>query len=451
MSGKLMRRLALLLFFVPFVLQAQQLAFPGAEGFGRFTTGGRGGKVYVVTNLQDSVTKPTEGSLRWALNKQGPRTIVFAVSGTIELKRPLSISKGDVTIAGQTAPGDGICIKDYVVTVDADNVIIRYLRFRCGNLYATDASQDSFSGHRHKNVIIDHCSMSWSVDEAASFYDNENFTMQWCLISESLNNGGHPKGPHGYGGIWGGMGASFHHNLFASHTSRNPRFCGARYHEATKETELVDFRNNVIFNWGFNSSYGGEMGRQNMINNYYKPGPATKKSVRGRILEPFDSLGVWYIDGNYVEGSRAISCDNWNGGVQGDFAGAGSIKAAKPFDFAPVTTQRATKAYKLVVRAAGANLPRRDPVDTRILKETISGKCTFGGEYGASTGIIDNAASVGGWPELKTYNVKEDSDKDGMPDVWEKTKGLDPLNPEDRNNISDNGYTMLEEYLNSIH
>ncbi|HNX66506.1 MAG TPA: pectate lyase [Bacteroidales bacterium] len=446
-----MRKLAILLFFVPFVLQAQQLAFPGAEGFGRFTTGGRGGKVYVVTNLLDSVTKPPEGSLRWAVNKQGPRTIVFAVSGTIELKRSLSISKGDVTIAGQTAPGDGICIKDYVVTVDADNVIIRYMRFRCGNMYATDASQDAFSGHRHKNIIIDHCTMSWSVDEAASFYDNENFTMQWCLISESLNNGGHPKGPHGYGGIWGGMGASFHHNLFASNTSRNPRFCGARYHQATKETELVDFRNNVIFNWGANSSYGGEMGQQNMINNYYKPGPATKKSVRGRILEPFDSLGVWYVDGNYVEGSRAISGNNWNGGVQGDFAGARGIKAAKPFDVAPVKTQSAKNTYKLVVKEAGANLPKRDPVDTRILKETVSGKCTFGGEYGANTGIIDNAANVGGWPELKTYNVKVDSDGDGMPDEWEKASGLDPSNPEDRNNVSDTGYTMLEEYLNSIH
>jgi pectate lyase len=446
-----MRKLLLLLFFVPFALQAQQLAFPGAEGFGRFTTGGRGGEVYIVTNLLDSVSRPPEGSLRWALNKQGPRTIVFAVSGTIELKRALSISKGDVTIAGQTAPGDGICIKNYVVTVDADNVIIRYMRFRCGNQFQADASQDALSGHRHKNIIVDHCSVSWSVDEAASFYDNENFTMQWCLISESLDNAGHPKGPHGYGGIWGGMGASFHHNLFANHTSRNPRFCGARYHPATKETELVDFRNNVIFNWGFNSSYGGEMGKQNMINNYYKPGPATKKSVRGRILEPFDSLGVWYIDGNYVEGSKTISFNNWNGGVQGDFAKAKGIRVMKPFDFAPVTTQSAKGAYKIVVRDAGATLPRRDPVDTRVLQEVVSGKCAFGDSYGKKTGIIDNAASVGGWPDLKTYNVKEDTDKDGMPDDWEKANALDPSNPDDRIKIAASGYTMLEEYLNSIH
>jgi hypothetical protein len=446
----MMRKLIFIMLLIPSVVFSQQLAFPGAEGFGRYTTGGRGGDVYIVTNLTDSVTKPLEGSLRWALNKKGPKTIVFAVSGTIELKRTLNISKGDVTITGQTAPGDGICIKDYNVSVDADNVIIRYLRFRCGNTYITDASQDAIAGHRQKNIIIDHCSMSWSVDETASFYDNENFTMQWCLISESLNNAGHPKGAHGYGGIWGGMGASFHHNLFASHTSRNPRFCGARYHPDTRETEVVDFRNNVIFNWGTNSSYGGEMGQQNMINNYYKPGPATKKSVRGRIVEPFDSLGRWYLDGNLVEGSKAISCKNWHGGVQGDFAKAPGIKALKPFAFAPVTTQSAKEAYKLVLKNAGAILPARDAVDTRIINETITGKCTYGDKYGANSGIIDSPASVGGWPELKTYNVTVDTDNDGMPDDWEKANGLDPMNPDDRNNPAKSGYTMLEEYLNGI-
>ena len=445
-----MRRILLLIFFVPLAVSAQQPAFPGAEGYGRYTTGGRGGAVYIVTTLADSVTKPPEGSLRWALNKQGPRTIVFAVSGTIELKRELSISKGDVTIAGQTAPGDGICIKNYVVTVDADNVIIRYMRFRCGNLAAADASQDALSGHRHKNIIIDHCSMSWSVDEAASFYDNENFTMQWCLISESLYNAGHPKGAHGYGGIWGGMSATFHHNLFADHSSRNPRFCGARYHEATRETELVDFRNNVIFNWGANSAYGGEMGKQNMINNYYKPGPATKKQVRGRIVEPFDSLGQWYIEGNYIEGNKIISNNNWLGGVQGDFAGATGIRSVSPFPFAPVATQTAREAYKLVLKSAGAILPVRDAVDSRIVSETVSGKCAYGDTYGAHTGLIDSPLSAGGWPELKTYNVRTDSDSDGMPDDWEKAHGLDPSDPADRNIIAKSGYTMLEEYLSSI-
>lgn len=445
-----MRKLAFALLFIATALQAQLPAFPGAEGFGRYTSGGRGGDVYIVTNLQDSVTKPPEGSLRWALNKSGPRTIVFAVSGTIELKRGLDITKGDVTIAGQTAPGDGICIRNHTVSVEADNVIIRYIRFRCGISAGAGDPSDAITGIGNRNIIIDHCSMSWSVDEAASFYDNENFTMQWCIVSESLYDAGHPKGEHGYGGIWGGAGASFHHNLMASHTSRNPRFCGARYHPETRETEIVDFRNNVIFNWGFNSSYGGEMGQQNMINNYYKSGPATRKQVRHRIVEPSDSLGKWYISGNHVEGSREVTADNWNGGVQGDFALSADIRAELPFPFSPVNTDKAKRAYKLVMKNAGALLPKRDSYDERIIGEVISGECSYGDSYGAGTGIIDSQESVGGWPELKTYNVLPDIDRDGMADSWERKKGLDPADPDDRNRTGSSGYTMLEEYINSI-
>lgn len=444
-----MKKLLILICLFPLAVSGQLPAFPGAEGFGRYTSGGRGGDVWVVTNLTDSVTKPLPGSLRWALNKTGPRTIVFAISGTIELKRRLSISKGDVTIAGQTAPGDGICIKGNTVSVDADNVIIRYVRFRCGIDLPTEEPPDAITGIRRRDIIIDHCSMSWSVDETASFYDNTNFTMQWCIISESLYNAGHYKGEHGYGGIWGGMGASFHHNLLASHTSRNPRFCGARYHPDTKEKEIVDFRNNVIFNWGFNSSYGGEIGHQNMINNYYKPGPATKKTVLSRIVEPFDSLGRWYLSGNYMTGSRQVTSDNWAGGVQGDFAKAKGIRVNEPFTFAPVKTQKASKAYKLVLKNAGAVLPRRDVLDERIVRETVTGICAYGDSYGAGTGIIDSQNNTEGWPELKTYGVQPDSDADGMPDRWERSKGLNPDDPADRNTKARSGYTMLEEYLNS--
>ena len=444
-----MKKIIALLLFIPLMASSQQLAFPGAEGYGRYITGGRGGAVYIVTNLADSATKPPAGSLRWALNKTGPRTVVFAVSGTIELKRKLSISKGDVTIAGQTAPGDGICLKDHNVSIDADNVIIRYIRFRRGNSVSNDP-EDALTSIRHKNIIVDHCSISWAVDEVASFYDNKNFTLQWCIISESLNNAGHPKGEHGYGGIWGGMDASFHHNLLASHTSRNPRFCGARYHPDTKETEIVDFRNNVIFNWGFNSSYGGELGQQNMVNNYYKAGPATKKSAINRIVEPYDSLGRWYINGNYVAGFKKITADNWAGGVQGDFAQGPNIKVTNPFVFAPVITHSAEKAYILVLKNAGATLPKRDALDTRIISETISGRCAYGDSYGANTGIIDSQKNTEGWPELKTYNVLPDSDMDGMPDKWEKSKGLDPENPEDRNIVAKSGYSMLEEYINGL-
>ena len=447
-----MRRIIAILFFLAagILVNAQLPAFPGAEGFGRYTTGGRGGAVYAVTNLADSVVKPPEGSLRWALNKPSPKTIVFAVSGTIDLKRRLNISKGDVTIAGQTAPGDGICIKGETVSIEADNVIIRHVRFRCGNEIAGEEPKDAISCIRHRNIIIDHCSMSWSVDEAASFYDNENFTLQWCIISESLYDAGHPKGEHGYGGIWGGKGASFHHNLLASHTSRLPRFCGARYHPDTRETELVDFRNNVIFNWGFNSSYGGEMGQQNMVNNYYKPGPATKKDVISRIVEPWDTVGRWHVSGNRIEGNSKVSSDNWSGGVQGDNAGNPVIREDEPFVVADVRTTSARRAYRSVLRNAGATLPHRDPVDARIIDETRAGFCAFGDSYGAGTGIIDTQNSAGRWPLLKTYDVLADNDGDGMADSWELKKGLNPADPEDRNNLSGSGYTMLEEYINGL-
>jgi hypothetical protein len=213
---------------------------------------------------------------------------------------------------------------------------------------------------------------------------------------------------------------------------------------------VVDFRNNVIFNWGFNSAYGGEMGKQNMINNYFKSGPATKKSVRNRIVEPLDSLGRWYIDGNFVKDFPDITSNNWAGGVQGDYANDPEIRVLSPFSCASVLTQSAEEAYKLVLKEAGAILPKSDILDKRIINETMSGICAFGDSYGAHTGIIDSQNNTEGWPELKTYNVLIDSDDDGMPDTWERSKGLNPNDPEDRNKISPLGYTMLEEYINGL-
>ena len=425
---------------------AQQLAFPGAEGYGQYTTGGRGGAVIEVTNLNDS----GEGSLRAAIETEGPRTIVFRVSGTIELLSNLNIKKGNVTIAGQTAPGDGICIRNYTVRVDTSNVIIRYMRFRMGDVYAQE--NDAIWGRDHKDIIIDHCSMSWSTDEASSFYDNENFTLQWCLVAESLNRSVHGKGDHGYGGIWGGMGATFHHNLLAHHKSRNPRFQGSRYN-STPETELVDYVNNVIYNWGDNSAYGGEGGNQNIRLNYYKYGPATSSSSkRYRIIEPSDTAGNWYVADNFVFGYPNITSDNWSGGVQGSYSNYQKNKnITTPFPYAPVQTQSPEEAYQLVLEGVGAVLPKRDVVDARIIEEVRDQTATFGGAYGAGTGIIDSQSEVGGWPLLLSAPAPTDNDHDGMPDEWELANGLSPTDAEDRNgDLDGDGYTNLEEYLNSI-
>lgn len=452
------------LFLLPFFVQAQQLAFPGAEGFGRFASGGRGGDVYFVTSLADQAKNPEKGTLRWAINQKGVRTIVFAVSGTIALEAPLKVKNGDITIAGQTAPGDGICIRNYTFTIDADNVIVRFMRFRCGDEALKSSAQDAMNGKNSSNVIIDHCSMSWSIDETGSFYDNKNFTLQWCILSESLYHSGHEKGNHGYGGIWGGEGASFHHNLLAHHTSRLPRFNGARF--STKpNTELVDYRNNVVFNWGFESSYGGEEGRQNLVNNYYKVGPAAKKGdLKHRILsltQQFyiksinpDTLyaGWFYIDGNYVYGSPEATADNWKYGVQKATEEQKLIsKVDKPFSFAPVETQTAEEAYEVVLKQAGATKPKRDVVDQRIVEEVRTGVCSYGGAWGEKTGIIDSQKNVGGWPFLISRPAPQDSDSDGMPDKWEKKMKLNPNNAADRNlDNNKDGYTNLEEYLNEL-
>ena len=426
------------------------IAFPGAEGFGKYTTGGRGGRVFEVTNLNDS----GPGSLRNAIEQNYPRIIVFRVSGSIMLQSDLNISNGNLTIAGQTAPGDGICIANHTTELKADNVIVRYLRFRLGDV--TQEANDSFWGRDHQNIVLDHCSFSWAIDENGSWYDNKDFTMQWCINSESLYHSYHPKGDHGYGGIWGGMGATFHHNLLADNSSRNPRFNGARYN-STHQTELADFRNNVIFNWGFNSAYGGESGNYNMVNNYYKPGPATSSSKKNRIVNPSDpfnpSTGYskWYINGNYVEGDTAVTANNWNGGVQPDIAPLDSLKLNNPLPVVYVATQSAQEAYNSVLKSAGCSFPQRDSADMRVINEVQTGLAPYGASYnGGDKGIIDSQNDVGGWPVLKSTTAPPDSDHDGMPDAWELSHNLNPYDSSDARLIDSSGYTMVEEYINSL-
>ncbi|MBR9919215.1 MAG: pectate lyase [Bacteroidetes bacterium] len=445
---------------------AQPLAFPEAEGFGKYTRGGRGGEVHFVTNLHDA----GPGSLRAALESEGPRTVLFRVSGVIELEKEIRIIHPYITIAGQSAPGDGICIKNYPILIEADEVIIRHLRLRLGD--ASGEGHDAISGRYVTNVILDHVSASWSIDETMSLYHCDSLTVQWCIISESLHNSKHVKGAHGYGAIWGANHSSYHHNLFAHHSSRNPRFASGSQH--------TDFRNNVIYNWGFNSAYGGE-NRQNgkedrfvfsyinMVGNYFKPGPATQPGeVTHRIVNPSarnpeNDYGQWFVEGNYVKGNKTVSKDNWNGGVQ---PGHGEeyldlIRADEPFENCmPIRQQAAKKAYKLVLKKAGANLPKRDIIDQRIVGEVKKGTATYEGssykkdhEVGQpdrACGIIDHPEEVGGWPDYQSEEAPLDTDKDGMPDSWEEKMGLDKLDGTDRNKINTEGYTQLEVYLNSI-
>ncbi len=439
-------------------------AFPGAQGGAKFIMGGAGGDVYVVTKLEDSFS---DGTLRSALGKFGKRTIVFAVAGVIELNYKLSITNGDVTIAGQTAPGDGICIKNFPMEINADNVIVRFMRFRMGDEKMT--ADDALMGRNRKNIMIDHCSMSWSTDECSSFYDNENFTMQWCYLTESLRNSVHGKGAHGYGGIWGGKMASFHHNLLAHHDSRNPRFCGSRYSN-NASAEKVDFRYNVVYNWRSNSGYAGEGGSYNMVNNYYKPGPATysrgsSNSVTYRIFQPNADDGTnkqlkgiygrFYVAGNVMDNINAsapnVTANNWLG-VHYTTSTLPELRVDTEFNLFSFTQKTATEAYNDVLTKGGASFPR-DAVDTRIVNEVTSGTHTFTGSNGSTLGIIDSQTDVNGWPEytFNADNVPLDTDKDGMPDAWEDEHGLNKNDKTDakKYNLSPS-YTNLEMYINSL-
>ncbi len=417
------------------------LAFPGAEGGGMYASGGRGYDVYEVTTLEDyNIDEaPIKGSLRDAVSK-GNRTIVFRVSGTIQLKQPLKIKQKNLTIAGQTAPGDGIAVAGFGTDISgSENIILRYMRFRPGSTNI-ESEPDAFGGRDVKNAMIDHISTSWSVDETLSFYRNENTTLQWSIISESLYISGHVKGRHGYGGIWGGENATFANNLISSHTSRLPALgnTGNSLHPVSS----TDFVNNVIYNWGFNSTYGGNDQENNIMNNYYKPGPATHENVMKRIVSPGQNgkLSWFYVDGNYMHGNKAVSADN-NLGIE-DIKN-GTFFSETPFYVLGHDTLKiksAEQAYKEVLEKSGATYPRRDAVDARIVNDVKHGTGRF----------INNEWETGGYPELTSSAAPIDTDHDGIPNKWEEANRLNPNNAEDGKEITASGYSNLELYLNSL-
>ena len=409
-------------------------AFPGAEGYGATATGGRGGRVIAVTNLDAS----GPGSLQAACEAEGPRTVVFRVAGTID--GDIRIRRDHITIAGQTAPGDGITIKGNL-GIDANDVVIRYLRVR------TDHEGDAVGGRYRKNIILDHISASWSSDEVLSLYHNEGVTIQWCMITEACAK---EDGSHRFGGIWGNNYGTYHHNLIAHNDSRNPRWAsGCGYN---------DYRNNVLYNWGYASSYGGEARQKgdrrtppiehstiNMVANYYKPGPATDPDVRRRIAEPSarssDDRGRWYVAENHTDGFPEVTADNGKG-----MDGSNYIKLEAPWHAMPIRQQTPEDAYQAVLAGAGCSLPKRDSVDARIIDEVRKGTATHG-----RNGIIDSPSDVGGWPELHSAAAPADTDQDGMPDDWERGVGLNPEDPADGPQDRDgDGYTNLEEYLNGL-
>lgn len=429
------------------ISNSQQLAFPTAEGFGAYSKGGRGGEVIYVTNLNDA----GEGSLRWAIEQEGPRTVVFAISGTIELKKRLDIKNPFITIAGQTAPGDGICLKGETLKILTHDVVVRYLRVRLGDGKfgegGTNQGKDAIDISVGEDIIVDHCSAGWSLDEAVSASTRNptltRVTVQWCFITEGLN-----VDNHGFGSLIRGTGGakySYLHNLYANNYGRNPRPGNYDSNPYDKDPKglLLDFRNNVIYNWGGeHAGYNNDsisVTHLNYVGNYLISGVDSK--ANGIAYSTKSAFNKAYFGGNYYNEKQPANPwdlvkirDYWTKKNIADY------KQSKPFEAGPVKTEDAPIAYQRVLKEGGAILPKRDAVDARIVNnvKNRTGK------------IIASQDAVGGWPELKSTPHPTDSDKDGIPDAWEKKNKLNPKDASDRNLIGNDGYTLLEIYLNSI-
>ncbi len=482
----------LFLFGLLSIIYAQQIAFPGAEGAGRFASGGRGTAanpttVFEVTNLSDV---NSVGSFRYACSQSASkypyRTIVFRVSGTIHLNSKLAIP-ANTTVAGQTAPGDGICMADFPVNLNGNNIIVRYMRFRMGdkNQLKTNKSgcgvpvapftdtaclplngsggDDAFGGVYNQNIIIDHCTVGWGGDESLSVYRGDSVTIQWNLISEGLNYSYHFETGdkdfehHGYGGIMGALHGTFHHNLFAHFKSRNPRFAGNSTYP-TGTIESVDFRNNVIYDWGLYTAYGGEGGQYNIVNNYYKSGPSTGSATKFRIVNVDSGVSEgyahYYLSGNYMYGSNAITKNNWSGALMMSGKAIDTVisKSNTPYipNYMPSFTNTPQEAYDTVLKSAGVTIPNRDTLDQRIINDVQNRIGSLIDVQGGYPHATPYATTVNAWPKLNSTTAPTDSDHDGMPDSWETAHGLNPNNASDRSIVAANGYTNLENYLNGI-
>ena len=414
-----------------------------------------------VTNLNDD----GEGSFRNALEKfpAQPLTVIFIVSGIIELQTKIQIKRSNLTIAGQTAPGDGICLKNQSLILNGasskgnhGNIIIRFIRSRPGG---TDKKGlYGFDMENCHDVIIDHCSFSWANEECAAMYDMKHVTVQWCIVSEGLYEAGHQKGHRSYGGVWGGQYATYHHNLIAHQNSRAVRFNGARAHDTMA---IIDYRNNVIYNWGnANAAYGGEVNiaggvsQVNLVNNYYKPGPATASELKfvhaNYNAKDAKGTGQWFVSGNIMEGDKVLTKKNFKGIDLAEENYPSTAYAKNAFTItAALPDQDAATAYEEVLKYCGAILPKRDGVDERVINETKTGTATGKGVFG-KVGIIDSPLVVGGWSTYKTIAAPIDTDEDGMPDEWETKNGLNVNDANDRNKIGADGFTMLEKYLNEL-
>jgi len=417
-------------------LRAAELpAFPGAEGCGATTPGGRGGRVLFVTNLDDD----GPGSLRAACDAEGPRVVIFRVAGTIALRRPIVVTKPFLTLAGQSAPGEGVCLRDASFGIATHDVVVRYLRSRLGDVRGReDDCLDLLNGAY--NCVLDHCSATWSIDECLSTSgDNQHCTIQWCLIGESLNQSKHGKGKHGYGSLARANGPiSWHHNLWIHNDARNPRL-GDNYGRGGR-SPTFDVRNNVMYNFGGTAS-GLTQGvlRVNYVGNYLRPGPSSRAPKPITVGHPSDL--VYFIRDNVFEGHDDLTADNTQFFTTVEWEGKREVQTvAQPFAMPPVKTVPAGYALELVLAGVGASRPVRDGVDARLVEHVRK-----------RTGrIIDSQTEVGGWPELRTGPLAADTDNDGMPDAWETAQGLNPKNPADAIAFAKSGYTNIEEYLNSL-